>query len=61
MAGRHRAGRIVKRFVTAATLAMGALVVQAADFALTHIDEEGTIAKATHGFRTIHRLPASQA
>ncbi len=43
----------LKRLVTAAALAAGALVVLAADLALGHIDEIEAVA-ATYGFRMIY-------
>jgi hypothetical protein len=56
VAGGHRAERIVRRVITAAVLAAAALVVEAADLALTHIDEVDAVA-ATEGFRTVYFTP----
>lgn len=45
--------RTMKRLVTLAALAVGALAVPAASFALAHMDEIGGV-EAARGFRTIY-------
>jgi hypothetical protein len=58
VAGWRRVYLMTRLLVTAAALAAGMLIVQAADLALAHIDEVDAVA-ATHGFRTIYTSPAS--